>query len=61
MPRLSVDIDLTYVPLNTREEALGGISKALKEISSQARKHLDAQVVLCQLPGCKRSGLVQAA
>lgn len=27
MPRLSVDIDLTYLPVASREESLGGIGK----------------------------------
>ncbi|NGZ90293.1 nucleotidyl transferase AbiEii/AbiGii toxin family protein [Psychroflexus maritimus] len=32
MPRLSVDIDLTYLPLENRNDALQGISKALLQI-----------------------------
>lgn len=35
MPRLSVDIDLTYLPLDTREEALKGISDALRRIKDR--------------------------
>ena len=32
MPRLSVDIDLTYLPLENRNDALQEISKALLQI-----------------------------
>lgn len=33
MPRLSVDIDLTYLPLSGRDEALAGITRALDAIA----------------------------
>ena len=32
MPRLSVDIDLTYVPVADRNESLEGINQALKRV-----------------------------
>lgn len=32
MPRLSVDIDLTYVPIADRAESLVGINQALQRI-----------------------------
>jgi predicted nucleotidyltransferase component of viral defense system len=32
MPRLSVDIDLTYLPFDERADALGGITAALRKI-----------------------------
>lgn len=32
LPRLSVDIDLTYLPAQPREEALSGIDAALSRI-----------------------------
>ena len=32
MPRLSVDVDLTYLPINSREEALSDIQKGLGRI-----------------------------
>src|SRR5207249_3526210 len=35
MPRLSVDIDLIYVPIEDRATTLANISKALKTISSR--------------------------
>ncbi len=44
MPRLSVDIDLTYVPLNSREEALAEISRSLRELAAQVRRVLGAHV-----------------
>lgn len=40
MPRLSVDIDLVYLPINSREEALSGISAALKRIKADALRGL---------------------
>lgn len=44
LPRLSVDIDLTYLPISPREEALADISRSLKEVAAQVRKVLDAKV-----------------
>jgi predicted nucleotidyltransferase component of viral defense system len=38
MPRFSVDIDLTYLPLNTRDDALSGISDALRRIKVRLEK-----------------------
>ena len=35
MPRLSVDIDLTYLPLADREESLTDIERSLKRVSEQ--------------------------
>ena len=47
MPRLSVDIDLTYLPVNEREAALEGISKSLLSVSGKIRKMFpDSQVTL---------------
>jgi predicted nucleotidyltransferase component of viral defense system len=51
MPRLSVDIDLTYVPLNSREEALTDISTSLREVAAQVRRVLGAQVEEQRLKG----------
>jgi predicted nucleotidyltransferase component of viral defense system len=51
MPRLSVDIDLTYLPLNSRAEALADISKSLQEVAAQARKFLGAKVEEQRLKG----------
>lgn len=38
LPRLSVDIDLTYLPVNDRETALIDIGKALFRISERVEK-----------------------
>ena len=40
MPRLSVDIDLVYLPIDSRQEALAGISAALKRIKADALRGL---------------------
>lgn len=40
MPRLSVDIDLTYVPLDGRETALANIDAAFDRIVERAQKSL---------------------
>jgi predicted nucleotidyltransferase component of viral defense system len=47
MPRISVDIDLTYLPVNEREAALEGITKSLLSVSGKIRKMFpDSQVTL---------------
>ena len=38
LPRLSVDIDLTYLPINKREVALAGISQGLENVSNRIMK-----------------------
>ena len=45
MPRLSVDLDLTYVNVDHREIALSNISAALKRIQEQIINNTDIQVV----------------
>ena len=40
LPRVSVDIDLTYVPLAPRAESLDGISRALRSIASRVKRLL---------------------
>lgn len=40
MPRLSVDIDLTYVPLERRETAFKKINKGLERIKSNVEKNI---------------------
>lgn len=39
MPRLSVDIDLTYLPLIPREEALNAIQFSLKQIKQRIQRY----------------------
>jgi len=48
MPRLSVDIDLIYLPLETREVALQGTSSALKRIKEQLEKNIPGIKVATQ-------------
>ncbi len=38
LPRLSVDIDLSYIPVSNRDDALADISRALKNISSKVKR-----------------------
>ena len=48
MPRLSVDIDLTYVPIEDRETSLGNVSEALQRIVDTmvtSSPSLDAEVL----------------
>jgi predicted nucleotidyltransferase component of viral defense system len=40
MPRLSVDIDLTYLPVSPRSESLAAIDAAMKRIAERIRKAL---------------------
>src|ERR1700741_601858 len=38
LPRLSVDIDLTYLPVYGRKRSLGAIDKAMKRIEASIKK-----------------------
>jgi len=40
LPRLSVDIDLTYLPLSSREQALEGIDESLNRIVANIGKYM---------------------
>lgn len=40
MPRLSVDIDLTYLPLSTREDALADIARTMEAIRQDVLKRI---------------------
>lgn len=46
MPRLSVDIDLSYLPLEPRQTALENISAALARISERIKKSIPGSRVL---------------
>ncbi len=54
MPRLSVDIDLTYVPLESREATLSHISDALKRLARNIEKSIPGSTVskttICYVP-----------
>jgi predicted nucleotidyltransferase component of viral defense system len=45
LPRLSVDIDLTYVPVSSREESLADIDAAMKRIVLRIRKAIPKAAV----------------
>jgi predicted nucleotidyltransferase component of viral defense system len=40
LPRLSVDIDLAYIPIKNRDESMSDITSGLKEISNSIKKIL---------------------
>jgi predicted nucleotidyltransferase component of viral defense system len=44
LPRLSVDIDLAYLPVHERDPSLAAIDQALKEITASIETRLAAQV-----------------
>lgn len=48
MPRLSVDIDLTYLPFDTREKAFSNIAMALKRIGDRIKKAIPGIQVTAQ-------------
>jgi hypothetical protein len=39
LPRLSIDIDLTYLPIQNRETTLEKISESLKQIAETVRQN----------------------
>jgi predicted nucleotidyltransferase component of viral defense system len=45
MPRLSVDIDLTYLPLEDRTTSISSIKKALENIEARIKK-IDSSIIL---------------
>ena len=45
MPRLSVDIDLTYLPLESRETTLANIGEALQRIATAIRRTVSGATV----------------
>jgi len=52
MPRLSVDVDLTYLPLEPRVQSLATIDVAMKRIAEKIRRSIaDVQVVKTQHEG----------
>lgn len=48
LPRLSVDIDLAYIPMADREQALAEIDMALKAIASEVQRRLTGIKVSAQ-------------
>ena len=45
LPRLSVDIDLVYLPIEDRETSLNGIRSALSRIAQKIRKAVPDSIV----------------
>ncbi len=48
LPRLSIDIDLAYLPMAGRDQALAGIDSALKAIAVEAKQRLPRIKVAAQ-------------
>lgn len=53
MPRYSVDIDLTYIPLNSREESLADINAHLKDIGTKATRRFQGLHIVHNPVSCK--------
>lgn len=51
MPRLSVDIDLTYLPVQERAASLAAIEAALRRITANLRKALGARITEASIEG----------
>jgi len=61
LPRLSVDIDLTYTPVDEREIALAVIDAALRSISSDIEHLIPGAVVIPRTSGNNLEGLIVRA
>ena len=57
MPRLSVDIDLTYTPVDERETALAAIHAALKNIGNEIERLISKSAVIPKTAGHNLEGL----
>ena len=53
MPRYSVDIDLTYIPLADREESIADINAHLKSIADNAKSNLKGLHIVPKYDACK--------
>ena len=53
MPRYSVDIDLTYIPLADREESIADINAHLKSIADNAKSNLRGLHIVPNYATCK--------
>jgi len=52
LPRLSVDIDLTYLPVNERASALDDINRALIRVSEEIKRRIPGtRIVLKNIRG----------
>lgn len=62
LPRVSVDIDLTYLPLKARDESLQEIEEALIQIKANVEQHIPGtRVKECCVQGCAAKLLVSRA
>ena len=61
LPRLSVDIDLNYLPITGRDDAISGIRTALNELSRDIKTLLPSTAVNAKSPGEKNSALIVSA
>jgi hypothetical protein len=61
LPRLSVDIDLTYTPVNDRETALATISNTLGEIGGDIERMIRPAAIVRKTLEGKTIGLVVRA
>lgn len=59
MPRLSVDIDLTYLPVASRAKSLIDIDTALKRIAETARSVSPAEDIVEQVPQKGEKGITK--
>lgn len=53
LPRYSVDIDLTYIPLANRQKSIEDINSHLKSISEKARKAFPRMHIIPNFATCK--------
>lgn len=53
LPRYSVDIDLTYIPLESREESLEHINAHLMSIAAKAKRAFPGMHIVPKLNTCK--------
>lgn len=58
MPRLSVDIDLTYLPIDDRNTALDAIASALKRIAGSINRAIPGIQVASHVQAAKEDKLV---
>lgn len=53
LPRYSVDIDLTYIPLSDRQQSIEDINRHLQSISDKAKKAFKGMHIVSNFSTCK--------
>lgn len=53
LPRYSVDIDLTYIPLSDRQQSIEDINRHLQSISDKAKKAFKGMHIVPNFSTCK--------